>query len=257
MGRTGIVAIIPARMRSSRFPGKPLANILGLPMVEHVRRRARLCRLVDDVIVATCDGEIYEAVTAAGGRAVMTSSAHERGTDRVEEAARDVDAEVVINVQADMPLLQPETLAEVARPLVNSDDADCTNLVAALSGPGDLQDTSIVKVFVDQRHGILTFSRRVAPYTQVDASYPVYRQQGVYGFRKIFLHQYARMAPTPLERVESVDMFRVLEHGRRIRAVVGSRPLIEVDHLEDIARVEAVLCEDPTQRALHARIVAP
>src|SRR3954452_5264076 len=133
-----IVAIVPARMASSRFPGKPLVHLLGVPMVEHVRRRAALAEAgVDEVIVATCDTSIMDAVTHAGGRAVMTADTHQRCTDRVEEALRSIDADVVVMVQGDEPLLLPDAVRQVAAPLLADRSLGCTNLLSPLESEAD------------------------------------------------------------------------------------------------------------------------
>lgn len=255
MTSAGIAVIIPARMRSSRFPGKPLVPIAGLPMVEHVRRRALLEPSVEVVYVATCDPEIRDAVEAFGGRVLMTSPAHVRGTDRVEEAARAIDTEIIVNVQGDEPLLLPEVIAAAAAPL-RSSEIVCTNLLSPLRGPHDLADPDIVKATVDRQGFILSFARCMRPYTQLGEDYPVYRQTGIYAFRKTFLHRYAALPPTPLERVESVDMWRVLEHGYHILGVVATAPTLGVDQPADVERIEALLRSDAAQRLLFEAIAS-
>ena len=142
---TKIVAIIPARMASTRFPGKPLADLLGLPMIEHVRRRVALSPLISDVIVATCDHEIMEAVTHYGGRVVMTASTHERCTDRIAEAALHINGDIIINVQGDEPLVRPEMFEPLIVPLINNPDLMCTNLMAEISGDDEFNSSDVVK----------------------------------------------------------------------------------------------------------------
>lgn len=250
------VVIIPARMGSTRFPGKPLIPVAGLPLVEHVRRRAMLARSVGAVFVATCDEEIRTAVEQAGGRVVMTSAEHARGTERVEEAARSVEADVIVNVQGDEPLLVPDVIDAVAAPLRARSDVVCTNLLSALGGVDELADLDIVKAGVGRDGNVLWFARWVRPFSAAGPGYPVYRQTGIAAFRKTFLHRYAALPPTPFEEVESVDLWRVLEHGYRIQAVVGPSPTLGVDRSADIGRVEAVLREDEAQRRLLEQILA-
>lgn len=250
------VVIVPARMGSSRFPGKPLTKILDLPMVEHVRRRVCLSDAVDDVYVATCDQEIFDTVIHYGGKAIMTSASHERCTDRIEEAAKELKADIVVNVQGDEPLLLPEVIGEVARPLIKEAQIPCSNLLSPLSGPSDLEDVNIVKAFLDQKKYIMYFSRLVRPHSRIDSVYPVYRQTGISAFQKDFLHQFSTLPQTPLEKVESVDMSRALEHGYRIFGVIYPQPTLGVDRPDDVSKVERVLREDPEQRLVCEKILS-
>ena len=249
-----VIAIIPARLASSRFPGKPLVAISGVPLVEHVRRRALLSPAVDDAIVATCDTEIMETVIGAGGHAVLTSDRHERCTTRVEEAMHHFEADVVIIVQGDEPLIRPDMLDLAARPLLEHAGIDCVNVLSPIVGDGDLADTSIVKAAVDQKGFILFYSRAPIPVYQKPGLCPIYRQTGIIAFRLAFLREYTTMPETPFERVESIDMLRVLEHGRRVAGVVTQHVSIGVDYPRDVKRVEKILAGDPDQRAIHDRI---
>jgi 3-deoxy-manno-octulosonate cytidylyltransferase (CMP-KDO synthetase) len=249
-----IVAIVPARMASSRFPGKPLVPLLGIPMVEHVRRRALLREAaVDGVVVATCDTSIHDAVTAAGGRAVMTADTHERCTDRIEEAARGVDADIVVMVQGDEPLLLPEAVQRIAAPLVADASLGCTNLLSPLESDDDRRNPDIVKAACAQSGDVLYFSRAPIPLFRSRVAVPVYRQTGIMAFRRDLLHRFSQLPETPLERAESIDMFRLIEHGLRIRGVVVDYRTVGVDRPEDVAGVERLLREDARQAALFER----
>jgi 3-deoxy-manno-octulosonate cytidylyltransferase (CMP-KDO synthetase) len=248
------IAIVPARMASSRFPGKPLVSIDGLPMIEHIRRRAALARGIDDVIVATCDDTIRAAVVAAGGKVAMTATTHERCTERVEEAARAIAADIVVIVQGDEPLLLPESVERVVQPLKEDANVQCTNLVSSLESDADFTNANIVKAACDQRGNILFLSRAPIPHFQRRTITPTYRQTGIMAFRAPFLHQYATLAETPFERAEGIDMMRLLEHGYQIRAVVVPYGTIGVDRAEDVAVVLAALRHDAVQSELHARI---
>lgn len=249
-----IVVIVPARMASSRFPGKPLVALHGLPMVEHVRRRAALPEAgVDEVIVATCDVSIRDAVAAAGGTAVMTADTHERCTDRIEEAARAIDAGIVVMVQGDEPLLLPEAVRQIAAPLVEDPSIVCTNLLSPLESDDDRRNPDIVKAACALDGGVMYFSRAPIPLFRSAGAVPVYRQTGIMAFRMDLLRRYATLRETPLERAESVDMFRLLEHGYRIRGVRVAYRTVGVDRPEDVPGVERLLREDPVQRTLLAR----
>lgn len=250
-----ITVIIPARMGSSRFPGKPLAKILGLPMIEHVRRRASFCDSVDDVYVATCDEEIKEAVESYGGNVIMTAATHERCTDRIEEAARVLNTDIVVNVQGDEPVLLPQIVDAAVQPLAERDDVLCTCVVYPITDVAELQDANVVKVVLDQNNWIMYFSRSPIPYFKTNENYPLYKQSGVMAFRKDFLHQYSWLAPTPLEKAESVDMLRILEHGYKILGVVTHYVSIGVDIPSDITRVEKLIINDEIQKGYYSRLI--
>ncbi len=242
-----VVCIIPARMASTRFPGKPLVPLLGLPMIEHVRRRVALCPMLDAVIVATCDEEIKKAVQKAGGQVIMTAATHERCTDRVAEAAAGLDAEVVINVQGDEPLILPTMMEEVVRPLFEDATLPSANLVTRIEDDIEFLDPNAPKVVTNRAGDLLYISREPIPSRQKASrdDYVKLKQLGVIAFRGDFLQAFARLEPTPLEVVESVDMLRAVEHGYRVRAVETKGRMIGVDVPSDIGRVERILAADP------------
>ncbi len=242
-----IIAIIPARMASTRFPGKPLAPILGLPMIEHVRRRIALSDFLDEVIVATCDEEIREVVEEAGGKVIMTSHTHERSVDRVAEAAATLDANVVINVQGDEPLVLPRMMKEVAKPLLEDFSLPSANLVVRITDKVEFEDPNAPKTVVNQFGDILYISREPIPSKEKATAndYLKLKQLGINAFRSDFLQTFIRLKPSPLEQVESVDMMRAVEHGYRVRAVETMGCMIGVDVPGDIKRVEEVLASDP------------
>jgi 3-deoxy-manno-octulosonate cytidylyltransferase (CMP-KDO synthetase) len=249
-----IVAVIPARMGSSRFPGKPLKKILDLPMVEHVRRRALLCKSVDDVIVATCDKEIMDAVESYGGKALMTSNKHERCTDRVEEAVRKSLADIVIVLQGDEPLLGVDVIDKLLAPFNKPNGVLCTNLLSVIHKDEDLEDRDIVKAVLNQRSEVLCFSRAAIPYRRVKTDCPLYRQTGFSAFRRDFLQKFSKLEATSLEIAESIDFMRILEHGYSILGVVSGQTTVGVDRPDDIAIVENILKNDPVQKKIYELI---
>ena len=249
-----IIAVVPARLESSRFPNKPLAPILTLPMVEHVRRRALLCETVDEVYVATCDEPIRDVVQQAGGKVVMTAHTHERCTERVEEAMHSLVADVVAIVQGDEPLLFPQAVAQVVGPFLKDDALLCTNLVSPMESAEDFDNPDIVKAATDQNGFIMFFSRAPIPYFRHHMPCPIYRQTGIWAFRADLLRQYSALPRSPFEQAESIDMLRLVEHGYRILAVPTSYATIGVDRVEDIAVVEHILRTDDVQRDLYGRI---
>jgi 3-deoxy-manno-octulosonate cytidylyltransferase (CMP-KDO synthetase) len=236
------IAVIPARMASSRLPGKPLAKILGLPMIEHVRRRTQLCTSIDHVIVATCDQEIFDAVKEFGGDVVMTSDQHERCTDRVAEAVQGYDAEIVVNVQGDEPLLVPDHLEALIRPLLEYSSLDCTNLIAE-----EMADSpNLVKVVFDNNHRALYFSREAIPSKKKSADLPIifYRQLGIIAFRRPFLSKFLALDPTPLEAIESCDMMRAVEHGIEVRTIEVEFQKFGVDTQDDLEKANLDMVHD-------------
>lgn len=231
-------------MASSRFPGKPLALIAGLPMIEHVRRRALSSSLAGEVVVATCDVEIMEAITAAGGRATMTAHTHERCTSRVAEAASAIEADVYVIVQGDEPLLDHKLVDAVARPFLDDASVRCTNLLSPLDGDGERASPDVVKAAVAAEN-VLYFTRASIPYFREKLDVPVYRQTGIMALSAELLAEFDTLPMGPLERAESVDMLRLLENGVPIRAVIGDASTVGVDRPSDIQRVESILALAP------------
>lgn len=249
-----ITVVIPARMASSRFPGKPLVPIDELPMVEHVRRRALLAANVGKVVVATCDEEIQDCITGFGGDVVMTSIAHQRCTDRVTEAMKYLSGNIVVMVQGDEPLLNPEVINLVAEPLISNPLLKVVNLLSPLESSEDVLNSNIVKAALDLNSNLMFLTRAPIPFFRESIVVPVFRQTGVMAFRSSFLTEFSCMPETPLEKAESIDMLRILEHGHSIRGVVASYPTVGVDVPRDVNIVEEILLSNSLQMDLHRRI---
>ena len=249
------VVIIPARMGSSRFPGKPLAKILDLPMIEHVRRRALLAEGIDAVVVATCDEEIRRAVESYGGTVVMTSPRHERCTDRIAEAAHDLEADIVVNLQGDEPCVLPRAAGDVARPLRERPDCLCSCLVYPVATYEEMENPNYVKTVLSRSGSVLCFSRSVIPSRRKGESPPLYRQSGIMAYRREFLLEFASWPQTGLERAESVDMMRILENDRRIQAIVTPYFTPGVDVPADVGVVEELIRGDAEQGRLYRQIL--
>lgn len=244
---SSIIAIIPARMASSRFPGKPLERICGLSMIEHVRRRVSLCDFLDEVIVVTCDKEIVQEVKRCGGKAVMTSDRHESCVDRVAEAAQGIDAEVIINVQGDMPLVQPKALEQLIVPLLKDDNLMFTDMMGPIESEKEMHSPHVVKVVFDVSGNALYYSREPIPSSNKKISTPLakgYKQLGVNAYRKGSLKIFTALPRTPLEKLESVDMLRLLENGFTVHMVAVSVPAPGVDTPEDLKQVEELMRKD-------------
>jgi len=230
------IAVIPARYASTRFPGKPLAVIAGKPMIQHVYERVRRTRGLARTLVATDDLRIAEAVRGFSGEVAMTGECRS-GTDRVCEAVRELEVEVVLNVQGDEPLIEPGCLEALLGCF-----ADPAVRMATLKRPlepGEDANPNVVKVVTDLAGDALYFSRSLLPYPRAERV-PAFAHVGVYAYRKSMLAEAAAMPSTPLERAESLEQLRVLEHGGRIRVVATSYRSIGVDTPEDLHRAEAL-----------------
>ena len=252
-----VIAVIPARMASSRFPGKPLAAILDLPMIEHVRRRVALSKVVHGVYVATCDTAIKDIVEQKGGQALMTADTHSRCTDRVAEAIKGItlkDDDIVAVISGDEPLFPPELLDVLVAPMLKDPKIVCANIVSSITDQKDMDDKDIVKAVMDVKGRIMCFSRSPLPYQRVKSDCPLYRQTGLAAFTKGFLMTFADLGPTPLETAESVDFMRILEHGHPIQGIVYDRKTIGVDQKEHIALVEDQLRQDPEHNRVYRMI---
>lgn len=241
-----IIAIIPARLNSSRFPGKPLAPLLGRPMIEHVFRRAALCECLDAVYVATCDEEICEAAERFGGAWLMTSNAHERASDRVAEAAERLDADIIVMIQGDEPMITPEMIDAAVSPMLKDASVSCVNLAHRITNRDEYIDPNTIKVVMNLDSDAVYFSRAAIPaldFARAESP-PIYKQVCVIPFRRRFLREFADLPPTPLEQAESIDMLRIIEHGGRIRLVETTTPTRAVDTPADLRAVEFLLKTD-------------
>ena len=242
-----LVAGIPARMGSSRFPGKPLAPILGISMIEHVYRRTAMCELVDSVFVATCDEEIKKAVEDFGGQAVMTSASHTRASDRIAEAIEGIDGDIVVMVQGDEPMVVPQMVGAALTPIIQDSGIQCVNLAKRIYKEEEYLDPNTIKVAMDLRGDALYFSREPVPTRRVSSfsQIPAFKQVCIIPFRREALLRFASLEPTPLEIAESVDMLRFLEHGFSVRLVETDVDTHAVDTAADLAMVESLMKQDP------------
>lgn len=245
----GVTVIIPARYASTRFPGKPLADLCGKPMVQWVCERASLCETVDKVIVATDDQRIADAVTAFGGDAVMTRTDHATGTDRLAEVAAGLDDELIVNVQGDEPLIDPAMIQAAVAPLLDDDTIPMGTLGTPLTSLAEFRDPNVVKVVTDRQGFALYFSRAPIPYPRDFAAdldqrwteLAVAKHIGLYVYRRSFLLGYPNLPKTPLEEQECLEQLRALEHGYRIRVATTNLVGQGVDTPADLERVRAIL----------------
>jgi 3-deoxy-manno-octulosonate cytidylyltransferase (CMP-KDO synthetase) len=233
-----VVAVIPARFNSTRLPGKPLADIDGRPMIEHVYRRAQSCPLVSSVIVATDDLRIATTVTGFGGKVKLTRADHRTGTDRLAEVAATLDCDIIVNLQGDEPLIDPRAIAEAVHPFEDA-SIQMTTLYRRIGDAADLTNPDVVKVVLDRAGYAMYFSRAPIPYARDPRGGwpPLYKHIGLYAYRRSALLVLASLDQTPLERAESLEQLRALEHGIRIKAIETRYDSIGVDTPEDLEQV--------------------
>lgn len=246
-----IISIIPARMGSSRFPGKPMANILGMPMIGHVYKRVKMSKLLNEVYVATCDKIIYDYIESIGGKAIMTSDCHERCSDRCAEAMIKVEklenkqVDIMVMVQGDEPLTFPEMIDEAVSPMLKDKSIIITNLVADIKTIKEFDDPNEVKVVMDKNNNALYFSREAVPSRKKGIlEVPMKKQVCVIPFTRNFLLEYNEMEPTPLEIIESVDMMRILENGMKVKMIDTEYSTKAVDTEEDLNKVIEIMKND-------------
>jgi 3-deoxy-manno-octulosonate cytidylyltransferase (CMP-KDO synthetase) len=252
-----VVAIIPARYASSRLPGKPLIEIAGKPMILRVVERAKEAPSISRVIVATDDMRVFQACADAGAEVVMTSSDHTTGADRVAEVASKLDAEIVVNVQGDEPLIEPATIEAAVAPLLADRSIVMSTTCEPIDSAEDALKSSVVKVVVDQNGFALYFSRNPIPFPRAatlehgsikaalraepELLQKFKKHTGLYAYRRDFLLAYAKLPPTPLEQSEMLEQLRALDHGYKIKVVAVAHRSIGVDTPEDLDLVKRLI----------------
>ena len=240
------VAVIPARMGSSRFPGKPLAPLHGRAMIEHVYKRTAMCPDLADVVVATCDTEIRDAVEAFGGKAVMTADTHERASDRMAEAAQSLEGDIFVLVQGDEPMTFPDMITEAVSPFSADPGVACVNLTKQILDIDEFKSPNTIKVVLGTGEDALYMSRSEIP-TLANSNFrdiAAFKQVCIIPFRRDALECYTALFPTPGEIAESIDMLRFLEHGLPVRMVKTAFDTHAVDTQDDLDHVSALMAND-------------
>jgi len=233
-----VVAAIPARYHSSRFEGKALVEIHGKSLIEWVYRQTVKSRFIKKAIVATDDARIFEAVSRFGGEAIMTSPLHKTGTDRVAEAIKKVEADIVVNVQGDEPLITPDVIDGVIQPLLDNPELQMATAACEIKDKEDLDNPNVVKVTMDRNNFALYFSRSKIPYHRGShGTSTVYKHLGLYSFRKEFLERFTHLPQGELEKMESLEQLRVLEYGYKLKVIKTDYDGIGVDTKEDLDKV--------------------
>ena len=242
-----ILALIPARMDSSRFPGKPMTLILNKPMIGHVYDNVSKCKILTDTVVATCDKEIMDYIISIGGKAVMTGTQHERASDRCAEALEilekknNIKYDIVVMVQGDEPMTCSEMIEESVSPLLIDSKVRVSNLLGKIENIEEFVDRNCIKVVCDLESNAIYFSREPIPTRTRSSEVPMGKQVCVISFTRDFLLQYIKMPPTPLEIAESVDMMRVLENGYKVKMVPTDFKSYSIDVEKDKEKVEEYL----------------
>ncbi len=241
-----VLIVIPARYASTRFPGKMLVNLCGYPLVYHVYQQAKKATCANEVLVATDDERIKSALEPLGVPVVMTRSDHASGTDRIAEVAEKRNEEIIVNVQGDEPLLPPECIDAVIKPLLDDDTLQMSTACRSITDPSWIQNPNIVKVITNQKGRALYFSRSPIPYIRDEEQRHnitgIYWQHiGIYAYRRKFLLYISKLPQTPLEKLEKLEQLRVLENGYSIAVVPTNYEALGVDTPEDLIHVEKIL----------------
>jgi 3-deoxy-manno-octulosonate cytidylyltransferase (CMP-KDO synthetase) len=248
-----VKGIIPARYGSTRFPGKAIAELCGKPVIYHVWQQSIKVKLLDAVIVATDDEKIRDVVLDFGGKAVMTSSDHISGTDRIAEVVKSLHCDVVVNIQGDEPLIEPESISCAIQPFLEDKNLKMATLKKRITDISELNNPNVVKVVTDESGNALYFSRSPIPYKKEwmndgkidkDSTFYPYKHIGLYVYSRDFLLELTKLTPTPLEISERLEQLRVLEHGYRIKVVETEFETIGIDTPEDLVRAKEYLLKN-------------
>ncbi|PCE64992.1 3-deoxy-manno-octulosonate cytidylyltransferase [Sediminicola luteus] len=238
-----IIAMIPARYAASRFPGKLMKDLAGKPVIVRTYEAARDTGLFDEVIVVTDSQTIFNTITEAGGKAMMSQKAHECGSDRIAEAVSDMEVDIIINVQGDEPFTEKESLASLVKVFEQdkTEEIDLASLMTPITALEDINNPNNVKVIVDNKDFALYFSRAPIPYPRdINAGAKYFKHKGVYAFRKRALMDFQRLPMLALEATEKIEAIRYLEYGKKIKMVETHVTGIEIDTPDDLAKAKAV-----------------
>lgn len=240
-----IIGVIPARYASVRFPGKVLADVAGKPMIQRVWEQASKAKLLNNIFVATDSKQVFNRVMDFGGKAIITSSDCQSGTDRIAEAIKNIKCDLVVNIQGDEPLISPEVIDAVVKPLVKDRNIRMGTVVSRIVNREQLYDHNVAKVVLDKNNFAIYFSRAIIPAAKekiLDLRKQVYYKHiGLYVYRKSFLLKFAEMPPSPLEKIENLEQLRALENGYKIKVVITNYNSVSVDVPGDLEKVKKIL----------------
>ncbi len=245
ISRVRVIGVIPARYGSSRFEGKVLADIAGKPMIQWVYERANQSKTLDELFVAVDEPRVQSRVEGFGGKAIMTGAHHESGTDRIAEVVEKIPADIIVNIQGDQPLIDPNMIDEAVQPMLDNPEIQMSTLKREIE-KDEFDAPGVVKVVVDEQDFALYFSRSLIPHPRYDENLRVYEHVGLYVYRKDFLLKISKMPQGYLEKIESLEQLRVLEKGYRILVVetkMDKAAGVSVDTPEDLEKVERLINE--------------
>ena len=238
------VGIIPARYKASRFEGKVLAPLLGKPVIQHVWERAKRAHNLDNLIIAADDERIIKQVESFGGKAIITAKEHPSGTDRLREIANPLDVDIVVNIQADEPLIHPAMIDKLVTALSQDKDIVMATLMKKIDNPEEINNPNAVKVVVDKDNFALYFSRAAIPFYKKVKSEYYYKHIGLYSYTKDFLFTFANLPPSFLEKAEGLEQLRALENGYKIKVLETSYNTVGIDTPQDLEKAEEILSKE-------------
>lgn len=241
MNSLKVIGVIPARYKSSRFPGKPLADICGKPMIWWVYNQAKKAEVLSEVYVATDDEKIEAVCREHGINVIMTSDAHKTGTDRIGEVARKIPADLYVNIQGDEPMIEPETICKAVYPFYDNPDLQVTNLMTKIHNPVDVVNFTVPKVITNRDNIGVYLTRSTAPYPKGDINYSYYKQVCVYGFKPEALQFYCDSPRGKIESIEDIEILRFIEAGYRVQYIEVDSETVAVDTQNDLEKVRSIL----------------
>ena len=239
-----IIGVIPARWASTRFPGKVLADICGKPMIQHIWEQAKKSRLLTEVYIACDDDNVLKVAGKFGAQVRMTSPKLASGTDRIADAVRDINADIILNIQGDEPLIKPEVIDRLAQALCEHDAYSMATGITVIHDEADLHNPNVVKVVIDENNDALYFSRSVIPFNRDKRPFNTivyYKHLGIYAYRKEFLMRFTHMPPARLEQAEQLEQLRALEEGVKIKTVQTQCETVSVDTPDDLKQVVSLM----------------
>jgi len=237
------IGVIPARYGATRFQGKVLADLMGKPVVQHVYEMAKNAKMLDDLIIATDDERIEKCVKAFGGKVVLTSVDQPTGTDRLAEVVNPIDVKVVVNIQGDEPLVHHSMIDELVRTMLENDSINMATAIKRIDNKDEIMDPNVVKVVIDKEGFALYFSRSPIPFERSEQSKSFYKHLGLYAYTKDFLFTFTNLPKSELEKVESLEQLRALEHGYKIKTIETKFETVGIDTPEDLEKAKKVILE--------------
>lgn len=236
-----VIGVIPARYGSTRLPAKALAMIHGKPMIQHVYEKCLKAKLLSEILVATDDKRIFNAVINFGGNVVMTSRSHKSGTDRIGEAVKNIKCDIVVNIQGDEPMIDPRNIDKAIEPLIKNRTINVSTLSYKISDKKEIANPNVVKVVADSNGNALYFSRSTIPFNRDNSKTNYFKHIGLYVYRKDYLIKLIKMKPSRLELTEKLEQLRILESGEKIKVIETKIDSHSVDTPADLRKIRKLI----------------